>query len=109
MDKLQRLLRVAASRNEATEYGGVRVRLLKSQIAALRETLAKDNMSMNVLFEAVVRGYINRNPAVLAMIDQWKRDEKPEGEKAAKALSTRELDDIYAAIGSGIIEEEGDL
>lgn len=105
MSEIQRLLRVAASRNAATEYGGLRIRLLKSQIAALREQLKADGMSVNVLFEAVVRGYLERSPAVLAMVDQWKRDELPP-EKPVKALSSRELDDIYAALGSGMIEEE---
>lgn len=105
MDRLQRLLRVAASRNAATEYGGVRVRLLKSQIEALRDQLAEDGMSANVLFEAVVRGYLNRHPAVLAMVDQWRRDEG-HGETPVKSLKQREIDDIYAELGSGTIGGE---
>lgn len=105
MSEIQRLLRVAASRNAATEYGGLRIRLLKSQIAALREQLEADSMSANVLIEAVVRGYLDRNPAVLAMIDQWKRDELPEGGKPSKLLNRRDVDDIYAELGSGILEE----
>lgn len=105
MSEIQRLLRVAASRNAATEYGGLRIRLLKSQIAALREQLKADGLSANVLFEAVLRGYLGRNPAVLAMIDQWRRDERPEGDKPQKGLSKRELDDIYAELGSGNMDE----
>ena len=105
MSEIQRLLRVAARRNEAGEYGSVRVRLLKAEIEALRETLASDGMSANVLFEAVVRGYINRNPAVLACIDQWKRDELPP-ERETKPLRSREIDDIYAELGGGTIVEE---
>jgi hypothetical protein len=104
MSEIQRLLRVAASRNAATDYGGLRIRLLKSQIAALREQLQADNMSANVLIEAVVRGYLNRHPAVLAMVDQWKREEAPEG-KPQSGLSKRELDDIYAELGGGTMEE----
>lgn len=104
MDKLQRLLRVAASRNAATEYGGLRIRLLKSQISALKEQLEKDGMSANVLFEAVLRGYINRHPAVLAMVDQWKRDEAIE-ERPIKSMSDKEVADIYAELGSGMMEE----
>jgi len=104
MDRLQRLLRVAASRNAATEYGGIRVRLLKSQIGAMREQLEKDGMSANVLFEAVLRGYINRHPAVLAMIDQWKRDEHV-AQREIRSLNDRDVADIYAELGSGIIEE----
>jgi hypothetical protein len=106
MSEIQRLLRVAARRNEATEYGSLRVRLLKSQLAALREQLQADGMSANVLIEAVVRGYLMRNPAVLAMIDQWKRDELPEQGKPVGSLSKRELNDIYAEIGSGMLTEE---
>ena len=107
MSEIQRLLRVAARRNEATEYGGLRIRLLKTQIEALKEQLAKDNMSANVLFEAVARGYLNRNPAVLAMIDQWRRDELPEGkQRSPSSLKKRELDDIYAELGSGMLEDE---
>lgn len=106
MSEIQRLLRVAARRNEATEYGSLRVRLLKSQLAALREQLEADGMSANVLIEAVVRGYLLRSPAVLAMIDQWKRDELPETGKDPGSLKKRELDDIYAELGSGMLEDE---
>jgi hypothetical protein len=105
MSEIHRLLRVAASRNAATEYGELRVRLLKSQIAALREQLQTDRMSAAVLIEAVVRGYLDRSPAVLAMIDQWKRDQRPGDEKPQRGLSKRELDDIYAELGSGNMEE----
>ena len=63
-------------------------------------------MSTNVLFEAVVRGYLNRHPAVLAMVDQWKRDEGRDGDPTP-SLAKRELDDIYAALGSGKIEDDG--
>lgn len=105
MSEIQRLLRVAARRNEAGEYGSIRVRLLKAEIEELRETLADDSMSVNVLFEAVVRGYINRHPAVLAMIDQWKRDERPR-EPEQRTLRDREIADIYAELGGGTIQEE---
>ena len=104
MSEIQRLLRVAARRNEAEEYGSIRVRLLKTEIEALKDTLASDGMSANVLFEAVLRGYVNRNPAVLAMIDQWKREERP-AQKERGSLDDREIADIYAELGGGTMEE----
>lgn len=106
MSEIKRLLRVAASRNAATEYGGVRFRLLKSLAAEMREQLEEDGMTANVLFEAVVRGYVERHPAVLAMVDQWKRDNGYDSEPKVKSLSSKERDDIYAALGSGMIDDE---
>lgn len=104
MSEIQRLLRIAARRNGAGEYGTLRVRLLKVQIKALRAQLTEDGISGPVLFEAVLKGYLQRHPAVLAMIDQWKRDELPKSVDI-KSLSDQELDDIYAAIGGGMVEE----
>lgn len=104
MSEIQRLLRVASRRNKAAEYGKIRIRLLQTQIDALRAMLKEDGVSANVLFEAVVRGYLMRDPAVLAMIDAWARDEKKQA-KEAKSLSKGELDDIYAELGSGILDE----
>jgi hypothetical protein len=106
MSDIQRLLRVAARRNEAGEYGSLRVRLLKTQIEALREQLLRDGASANVLFEAVLRGYLERHPAVLAMLDQWKRDEQPESQRSSKSLTNKEVADIYAEIGGGMVGDE---
>lgn len=105
MSEIQRLLRVAARRNEASEYGSLRLRLLKAQIAALKEKLKADSMSATVLIEAVIKGYLDSHPAVLAMIDQWRRDNQKETGVKAVSLSDRELADIYAEIGSGNMEE----
>lgn len=107
MSEVQRLLRVAARRNEALEYGSMRVRLLKTQIEQMRRMLREDGVSANVLFEAVLRGYVERHPAVLAMLDQWKRDSGKES-RPVKSLSDREIDDIYAELGGGTIEEGSD-
>jgi hypothetical protein len=104
MSRIQHLLRVAARRNEAAEYGAIRIRLLKKEIASLREGLRADGMSANVLFEAVVRGYLMRDPAVLAMIDSWKREERSKPEP--KPLDRAELADIYAELGGGTLEED---
>ncbi len=106
MSDIQRLLRIAARRNEAGEYGALRVRLLKKQISALRKRLAEDGLSANVLFEAVLRGYVERHHSVLAMIDQWKRDENVKEPPPTKHLSSKEVADIYAELGGGTIGDE---
>lgn len=106
MSEIQRLLRVAARRNEAGEYGTLRVRLLKAEIEELRRRLREDGVSANVLFEAVLRGFISKHPAVLAMVDQWRRDEVRTPAKATAILSEKDVSDIYAELGGGTIDEE---
>lgn len=98
-------MRVAARRNEATEYGKIRIRLLQTQIDSLKASLKADGMSANVLFEAVVRGYLMRDPAVMAMVDSWSREEQP-AVRQSSSLKKGELDDIYAELGSGNFEDE---
>lgn len=105
MSEIQRLLRVAARRNKASEYGSIRIRLLKTQIESLKQRLLEDGVSACVFFEAVLRGYLDSHPAVLAMLDQWQRDEQAE-KKAEKSLSRKDVDDIYAELGGGMIEVE---
>lgn len=107
MSEIQRLLRVAARRNKAGEYGSIRIRLLKTQIESLKQRLLEDGVSANVLFEAVLRGFIDKNHTVLAMLDQWQRDEQPE-KKAEKPLNRKDVDDIYAELGGGMIMSEED-
>lgn len=105
MSEIQRLLRVAARRNQASEYGSIRIRLVKTQIESLKQRLLKDGVSANVLFEAVLRGYIDSHPAVLAMLDQWQRDEQVEQKKSEKSLSSKDVADIYAELGGGMVDE----
>jgi hypothetical protein len=105
MSEIQRLLRVAARRNQASEYGSIRIRLVKTQIESLKQRLLEDGVSANVLFEAVLRGYLDSHPAVLAMLDQWQRDEQAEM-KTEKSLSRKDVDDIYAELGGGMIGED---
>lgn len=107
MDEIQRLLRVAARRNTAGEYTAIKFRLLRSLAEQFRHRASEDRISPNVVLEAVLMGYVNHHPAVLAMIDEWIRQERPEvGEPRAPKLSTRDLDEIYAAAGSGMISDE---
>lgn len=107
MDEIRRLLRVAARRNSAREYTAIKFRLLRRLSDAFRRQCAEDSVTPNVVMEAVVQGYVDRHPAVLAMIDEWVRRERPEEpEKRSPKLSKRELEEIYAAAGSGMIDAE---
>lgn len=105
MSDIQRLLRVTAGRNDRLEYGELRVRLLKTQLESVRALLKRDRISATVLVEAVLRGYVERSPAVLAMVDQWRRDNL-KGQSDVDSLSSKEISDIYASLGGGTIEEE---
>ncbi len=108
MSEIKRLIRVAQRRNSANEYVAVGARLLGTLNDRFRKRLAEDRISFPVFLEAVVRGYVSHHPAVLAMIDQWMRDEKVDRPVEAKSpkFSSRELDEIYAATGSGMVDEE---
>lgn len=107
MDEIRRLLRVAARRNSAEDYTAIKFRVLKTLGQAFRRQCAEDSVTPNVVMEAVLRGYVNRHPAVMAMIDEWIRQERPEEpERKSPRLSKRELEEIYAAAGSGMIDVE---
>lgn len=107
MTKLQRLLRVAAARNKAHEYMTLKVRFLRSTRDQLRQRCTEDGISMTALIEALARGFINKHPAALAMVDQWVRDEGLDIQPAkAASLSRKDLDEVYAAIGDNELTEE---
>lgn len=106
-EEIRRLLRVAADRNAREEYGTVRVRLLRSEIAAFRRRLAEERVSANVFFEAVIRGYLRGDPSAAAMVEDWARHARPEApESRSRSASDRELDEIYAAIDGGMMADE---
>lgn len=106
MSEIRRLIRVTRDRNRAEEYTSVRVRLLKTDLVAMKAQLKIDGLSPVVLFEAVVRGYIDRHPSVLAMVDQWIRDSGREPVSNTKNISQRELDEILTDLGSAAMTEE---
>ena len=107
MSEIQRLLRVAARRNEAGEYTFAKFRVLRTLNEEFRRRAAEDRTSPNVIFEAFLRGYVNHHPAVLAMVDQWIRDEGMEPpEQKAPRLSKADLDEVYAAAASGMIADD---
>jgi len=106
MSEIARLLRVAADRNRQEDYTLLRSRVLKKDLEEARGLLEKDRISLNVLIEAVLRGYIRRHPAVLAMVDDWARENNKERKESSAKLKKRELDSIYDEIGSGMMDEE---
>lgn len=111
MSEIKRLIRVTAARNEATEYTSGRYRVLRRLHDRFKSKAAQESISPNVVLEAMIRGYINDHPAVLAMIEQWIKDEGLEKKsgKGAKPAN-RELDEIYSAIADGgmIVDEENE-
>ena len=105
---------MTASRNAAKDYGLLKFRALKTDIAALKNQLAKDSISATAFFEAVVRGYNERHPAILAMISDWLRAEKKDGlkDKSETAMLSKKdlarlLDDIESA--ESLVDEDGDV
>ena len=110
MSEIQRLVRVAAKRNSAKEYTTIRFRALRSLVDRFRSKAEAEGMSGNVILEAFLTGYVNSHPSVLAMIDQWIRDESKEiRERRAPKMSQREIAEIYAAAKCGLeLEEETD-
>jgi len=108
--RLERLLRVAAARSRAEDYTGLRVRVLKTLRSALAARCAEDRISVPAVVEALLRGFVDRNPGALAMVDQWVRDEGLEPEPPrGPSLNQNELADVYAAIARGSTTEDSDV
>jgi hypothetical protein len=104
---IQRLLHITKGRNKFKEYTSINFRLLKTLKNEFRKHAKENNTSMNVIIEAIVRGYVRDHPAVLAMIDQWMRDEGiQEKPQSAPKMNKNDLDEIHAAIKSGMFIDE---
>lgn len=99
MDAIQRILR----RKERRDVRRIVVTVDQGVLAEVRETLRGDGHTLSILFDVFLRGYRDRNPSVLAMIDQIKREQGRYDAPEAKAatFSRRETDDIF-----DLIEEE---
>lgn len=99
MRDLRQLLRIAARRNAADDYTQVRFRVLRRIADSFRRKTHEDMISGNVVIEACLQGYLNSHPAVLAMIDQWIRDNMPEAEETRRVptMTKRDLEEIYSA------------
>lgn len=105
MSDIKRLIRVADNRNRAEEYAEVKFKVLRTLKKSLVVRLADDRISKTAFFEAVVKGYVDRHPAVMAMVDQWIRENTPEGrEPRSPSLRRSEIDEIYAEISRGNAE-----
>ncbi len=107
MSDIRRFIRIAARRNEAEEYTVMRFRVLRSLCDAFRRRTAEEGISGNVAIEAFLQGYLSSHPAALAMVDQWVRDTTGEPpEPRSPKMSRRDLEEIYAAAGRGMMAEE---
>jgi hypothetical protein len=87
-------------------YTSAHFRVLRTLYDKFRRMAMEDGVSPHAVVEAVVSGYVNRHPAVLAMIDQYIRENYSDREVKGPKLSKRELAELYAEIGSGIIEDK---
>lgn len=101
MDEIRRLLRVTAEREESVGRAVVRFRIDRDLLSQLWERLNEDDMDMTSFMEAVCRGYVRGHHAILAMLDQWRREERPGHEVRGPKLTPRDLDEIYAAVEDG--------
>lgn len=98
---IDRLLRVAAARNKRHEYTILKVRTLRTTLGELRRRCQEDGITLPALVEALVRGYNNKDPSALAMVDHWIRDEGLEREPPrGPSLNKRDLEEVYAAIAT---------
>lgn len=102
MARLDRLLRIAAERSLRQDFVQLRFRLAKPLRDATYKRCKEDGITVPALLEALLRGFVTKHPAALAMVDQWIRDEGLEKKaKAGPAVNDRELAELYAAIARG--------
>jgi len=108
MDSIQRLVKVAAGRNKRRDYATLKFRCLESIRSKLTERCVEDRISRNAVLEALLSGYNSKHPSALAMVDQWMRDNGIQKDDLANPikLSANELNEIYAAAESVMIEDE---
>lgn len=102
MSRVDKLLRLAETRRRNHEFVDLRLRVS----APLRESLygrcREDGITVPALLEALLRGFVTKHPAALAMVDQWIRDEGHEKKaKSGPVINDRELAELYAAIARG--------
>jgi hypothetical protein len=58
--------------------------------------------------EAVVTGFVEGHPSVMAMIDQWTRENETDFQDEKPSLRLKELGEVYGAIaaGDGLMTDE---
>ena len=109
MRDLSKLLRVTAARNSEGDYCLIKFRALKTLRESLRERCAEDNISVPVLMEAIIRGFIMKHPSALQLIDDWIRQEGKSGEgKDGPVLRAKEISAVYAEIEQKSTASEDD-
>ena len=96
MDAIQRILR----RKQRRDTRRIVVTVDQGVLTEVKDALRVEGHTLSILFDVFLRGYRDRHPAVLAMIDQIKRemghDRVPEVKPAN--FSRRETDEIFELI-----------
>lgn len=99
-DRLAKLTRRAKTLAERRPSAKARFVIDADDLKLVKEKLKRENIALNVLCEAVLRGYVNNHPAVLAMLDDWMRARQDHmvGGKPKLFKRKSELEDIYSEI-----------
>lgn len=79
---------------------GVRFKIDAEDWPILSARMASEGMTISVLIEAVMKGYIDNDPGVMSAIDNWKtsRASYMHGERPRLFKRRTEVDDIYDMI-----------
>lgn len=103
--EIRRLLDLAERRRKALDSIEIAFKVDRAKGYAFKSLLMSDGVSMTEICRALVDGYLRREPAILALVDQAQSDERRDRNIAPKR---KELPGIYAEIGSGMITDEQD-
>lgn len=61
--------------------------------------MGQEGVTCSLLFDVFLRGYANRHPAILALVDQIRREQAgPEQVQRTATFSRREADEIFEMI-----------
>jgi hypothetical protein len=89
-------------RKERRDVRRIVVTVDQTVLTEAKEAMRVEGHSLSILFDVFLRGYRDRNPSVLALIDQIRREQGREPRPVAQAtFSRRETDEIFE-----LIEEE---
>lgn len=106
LTRVGKLLRIAAERNRTQDFVEIRFRAERTLRESLYLRCREDGIAVPAALEALIRGFVTKHPAALAMIDQWIRDEGLEKKPpAGPVIKDRELAELYAAIARGHEED----
>lgn len=106
-------IRIEAQRRERREAFVqpviVRGRIARELDREFRRLLTEDGLSMNTVIRILIKGYVEHQPAVLGMIEQYRREgarAKPPAKPSREMFSQGELREIWEEIGK---REDGDV